>query len=218
MWLPRADLPPPDPRAGDANGARDAAKGILGRDEFKPPAQNPVRKALEWLGDKLGRLIENLLSVLGGGGAGSLVAWVILALLVAGIVVLVVVRVRRGPVARVAQHRVVIDRSREPADWRAEADEHARHGRYRDALRCRYRALVGDLARLGLLDEIPGRTTGEERGQLRATAPVAAPDFTDATELFDRTWYGDEPTGPNQDDRFRALAGTVLAKVGAESP
>ena len=69
---------------------------------------------------------------------------------------------------------VVVDRRREPSNWRAEADAHRRAGRFRDALRCRYRALVGDLARRGLIDEIPGRTTGEERAQLHDVAPRAA--------------------------------------------
>jgi hypothetical protein len=170
------------------------------------------------LGDKLGKLIEKLLRAFGGGGSGSLIAWGILALVVAGLVALIVMRVRRGPVAKVVARHVVIDRSREPSDWRLEAEEHARHGRFRDALRCRYRALVGDLARRGLLDEIPGRTTGEERGQLRATAPVAASEFTDATDLFDRAWYGDEPTGVTEDERFRSLADAVMAKTNAGKP
>jgi hypothetical protein len=217
MWLPRADLPPPDPRSADVGGARDAARQILTRNEFKPPDENPIRRAVDWILDKLGRFLAKLFGVFGGGGGGSLIAWVILALAVAGVVMLVVRRIKRGPVVKVEARTVVIDRSREPSDWRTEADEHARHGRFRDALRCRYRALVGDLARRGLLDEIPGRTTGEERGQLRTTAPVAAPEFTDATDLFDRAWYGDEPTGAGEDERFRSLADAVMAKATGDS-
>lgn len=216
MRLPHADLPPPDPHAADAGGSRDAARDILSRREFRPPARNPLRRALDWIGEKLGHLLDKLLSAFGGGGGGSLVAWVVLLLAVAGIVALVVMRVRRGPVVRVEARRVVIDRSREPSDWRAEADDHARHGRFRDAVRCRYRALVGDLARRGLLDEIPGRTTGEERSQLRTTVPAAAAEFTDATELFDRAWYGDAPTGAGEDERFRALADAVLTRAGGD--
>jgi hypothetical protein len=217
MWLPRADLPPPDPRAADAGGAHDAARQIVARDEFKPPEENPIRRALDWVLERLGRLLAKLFGVFGGGGGGSLIAWTILALAVAGVVTLVVLRVKRGPVVTIETRTVVIDRSREPSDWRTEADEHARHGRFRDALRCRYRALVGDLARRGLLDEIPGRTTGEERGQLRTTAPIAAPEFTDAIDLFDRAWYGDEPTGASEDDRFRSLADSVMAKATGEA-
>ena len=83
-----------------------------------------------------------------------------------------------------------IDPRRHPREWRAEADEHRRAGRYRDALRCRYRALVGDLARAGVIDEIPGRTTGEERAQMGATVAAAAP-FRRAADLFDDAWFGD---------------------------
>ena len=70
MWLPRADLPPPDPHSADVGGARDAAKQILAGDEFKPPAESPVRRALNWLFDKLSTLIEKLFSAFGGAGPG----------------------------------------------------------------------------------------------------------------------------------------------------
>ncbi|HEX9258479.1 MAG TPA: DUF4129 domain-containing protein, partial [Acidimicrobiales bacterium] len=107
--------------------------------------------------------------------------------------------------------------TREPRTWRDEAAAHAEAGRWKDALRCRYRALVGDLARRGLLDEIPGRTTGEERGQLRTNAPEVTTEFAGATDLFDRAWYGDEPTGPSEHDRFRALEEAVLERTGGRT-
>ena len=110
---------------------------------------------------------------------------------------------------------VIIDRSREPHGWREEADEHSAAGRFRDALRCRYRALVGDLARRGLLDEIPGRTTGEERRQLRASAPNAVPFFREAADLFDGAWYGHVAVDAADDDRFRELDREVLANAAA---
>ena len=106
---------------------------------------------------------------------------------------------------------VVVDRRREPRDWRREAHRHRAAGRHRDALRCRYRALVGDLARRGLIDEIPGRTTGEERAQLHDVAPDAAAAFDAAADLFDAVWYGDAPAGPAEDDAFAALDAEVLA-------
>ncbi len=112
---------------------------------------------------------------------------------------------------------VIIDRSREPRGWREEADEHRAAGRFRDALRCRYRALVGDLARRGLIDEIPGRTTGEERRQLRASAPNALPFFREAADLFDDAWYGQVAVDAADDDRFRELDRAVLADAAARS-
>lgn len=110
---------------------------------------------------------------------------------------------------------VAVDRSREPLNWRAEAEAHRAAGRYRDALRCRYRALVGDLARGGWIDEIPGRTTGEERAQMRVVRPEASPPFEAAAELFDGAWYGHLPTSAADDDRFQRYEQQVLATAGA---
>jgi len=106
---------------------------------------------------------------------------------------------------------VIIDRSREPRGWREDAERHRAEGRFRDALRCRYRALVGDLARRGLLDEIPGCTTGEERRQLRVTSPNAVPFFGEAADIFDGAWYGNVSVDASDDDRFRQLDRDVLA-------
>jgi len=111
----------------------------------------------------------------------------------------------------VERDAVAIDRSREPTNWRSDAYEHRRAGRYRDALRCCYRALVGDLARRVLIDDIPGRTTGEERAQLRRVTPSASEQFDSAADLFDAAWYGDDEVGAADDDRFQWLEQRVLA-------
>jgi hypothetical protein len=105
---------------------------------------------------------------------------------------------------------VAVDRSREPVNWRSEAEEHRRAGRIRDALRCRYRALVGDLARRGLIDEIPGRTTGEERAQLSDVAPRAAPPFATAADMFDDAWSGNARVDASDDDALQRLEHAVL--------
>ncbi|MCU1396085.1 MAG: hypothetical protein JWM34_4513 [Ilumatobacteraceae bacterium] len=110
---------------------------------------------------------------------------------------------------------VVIDRSREPGGWRDEAERHRAEGRFRDALRCRYRALVGDLARRGLLDEIPGRTTGEERRELQVSAPAAVGSFREAADLFDAAWFGHATVDAADDDRFQQLDRDVLANAGS---
>lgn len=110
---------------------------------------------------------------------------------------------------------VLVDRGREPIDWRKEAETHRGAGRFRDALRCRYRALVGDLARRGLIDEIPGRTTGEERAQLRTVDPGVAPQFDAAADLFDDAWYGHVDVGVDGDDRFQQLERQVLHATGS---
>jgi Domain of unknown function (DUF4129) len=108
---------------------------------------------------------------------------------------------------------IVVDRSREPFDWRREADEHRRSGRFRDAVRCRYRALVGDLARGGVIDEIPGRTTGEERVQMSSAKPNAVTPFCGAADLFDAAWYGEATVGQAELDTMEQLERAVLVAL-----
>ena len=108
---------------------------------------------------------------------------------------------------------VIIDRSREPKSWRQLADEHRAKAEFREALRCRYRALVGDLARRGLLDEIPGRTTGGERRQLKASNPEVAVAFGEAADIFDDAWFGHLSADIAHDDRLRVLDADVLRRA-----
>jgi len=74
--------------------------------------------------------------------------------------------------------------------------------------------------RRGLLHEIPGRTTGEERRELGASAPVAVPSFAQAADLFDAAWYGHVEVDAGDDDRFQALDREVLTRavVGSSHP
>ncbi len=157
----------------------------------------------------------------------SLLLWVLLIAAVVGLLYLLLrwaatksgrtLALRKSPAGDdgdgdvVERDAVAVDRSREPINWRAEAEQHRLAGRYRDALRCRYRALVGDLARRGLIDEIPGRTTGEERAQLRRVTPAASAPFNSAADLFDGAWYGHSDVDAADDDRFQALERDVLA-------
>lgn len=109
----------------------------------------------------------------------------------------------------------IIDVEQPPAKWRRLADEHRRAGQYRDAVRCDYRALVGDLARAGLVDEIPGRTSGEERTQVDGLATAIAPTFAAAADVFDAAWFDDDEVTADDDQRFTAAAQSVLDAVSS---
>lgn len=163
----------------------------------------------------------------GGGGLGVL-GWVFLAVAAAVLVWLLV----RFLSSRAAPRRpadsdpdtgeeltplesVRIDRDNEPSDWRERSQAHRRAGEHRHALRCEYRALVGDLARRHLLDEIPGRTTGEERTQLRGTAPMVGDPFGTAADMFDNAWYGGRVATAKDCDRFDELERQVLSLTEA---
>jgi hypothetical protein len=173
-------------------------------------------------------------STSGGGGSGAssvieLLVWLVFIGLVAVLLALAVraVAQRSGwrPRRRTATPdevadedvvelaRTVVDHRRTPDDWRREAEEHRRAGRHRDALRCRYRALVGDLARRDVIDEIPGRTTGEERRQLSLVAPDRSESFHAAADLFDGAWYGHVEVGDRDLDTMIALESDVLQRT-----
>ncbi len=105
---------------------------------------------------------------------------------------------------------VDVETGRPARDWLREAVEHERVGEWRDAVRCRYRALVAELAADGLIEEIPGRTTGEYRAFVASSVPTAAPPFAGASDLFERAWYGHRLGEAEDTDRFRDLANEVL--------
>ena len=162
----------------------------------------------------------------GGGAAGGLGTLLVVLLVIAlvAVVVWIVVSMRRNRASidddlddeldddldDVADERIV-DAERPPDRWRRAAAEHREAGRFRDSVRCEYRALVGDLARAGHVDEIPGRTSGEEREQIRELAPEVASPFDEAADIFDSAWFDDEVVTANDDARFVAASTMVLA-------
>jgi hypothetical protein len=180
---------------------------ILARAEFR----KPPRSIFEVVYDAAARQIAKILRTLFGGGGSAVIAWGIVFIAV-GVIVAVLYRarlsLRSDPRLRVGE----LDERRRPArEWRAEAEAHEANGEWRLALRCRYRALVADLSSRGLVDEIPGRTTGEYRREVSSSLPLAAEDFSGATLLFEEAWYGEEPTGRDEHERFRTHAERVMA-------
>jgi hypothetical protein len=91
-----------------------------------------------------------------------------------------------------------------------DADTLEAAGRWREAIVVRYRDLVGGLVDARVLEPIPGRTSGEYRDEVADSVPTVADPFDDATELFERAWYGNLPTGLDESRRFRRAADTVL--------
>ncbi|MDQ1396649.1 MAG: hypothetical protein QOG64_1908, partial [Acidimicrobiaceae bacterium] len=197
------ELPPPT-RGGAT--IRGAARQILSRPEFRRPGKSLQQRAFEWIRDRI-------IHILDAARPGTAIGLVVVAV---GVVVVVFLVVRFGRTVQADPDRAVLvtsDVGRPATDWRAEAAAHEEAGQWRQALRCRYRALVADLAARGLVDEIPGRTSGEYRAEVAMSRPGAAEDFGGATDLFERAWYGSVDAGPDENERFRALADRVLVGV-----
>jgi hypothetical protein len=192
---------------------RRAAREVLSRAEFQQPSRTIYQRVTDWIFERVGQAISALVS----GGRGSLIAWVIVIALLAGIGYVIYRAVQgRGVVLRDGTAEPVsIDTGHPPERWDAEAAELEEKGDWRGALRCRYRSLIAALARAGVIDEVPGRTSGEYRADLRASLPAASSTFGPATDLFERAWYGNKPTGPEQVASFRELASSVRSGAGS---
>ncbi|HEX2028338.1 MAG TPA: DUF4129 domain-containing protein [Nitriliruptorales bacterium] len=198
----------PEPRI-DAGHVEEVTRRVLEQPHFRRPApslgQRIRNEALEFLAEMLGRLLTS--------GASSVIAWLVVALAVAAVVALVVHHTRRITTDPTVAVPDTAPPRRSGAQWRADAERHAAAGRWRDAVRCRYRALLADLAERGLVEDTAGRTAGEYAAELGGAAPAAAGDFAAATELFEQVWYGGAPAGSAEGERLDALTGRVLAGV-----
>jgi hypothetical protein len=202
-----AGLPPAEVPVEEADRRADE---ILSRPEFDEPSKSIFESVSDWVRERIAEFLSNL----SGGGAGSVFTWVVLGLFV---VVIVVVIVR---VARTAQRDPGIvpvlakEQRRRAADWRAEAERLEQQGDWRGALRARYRYLVTALVEREVLRDIPGRTTGEYRREVADRAPGVSGEFAGASELFERAWYGNAATGPDEARRFDELSEQVTRGAG----
>jgi Domain of unknown function (DUF4129) len=196
---------------------------ILSESQFHPSpslVQRVINAIVNWL-DHVFNLHLHLPLGPGSGLGGGWLSDVLLLVLIAGVVALLIVAIRKGVFARLRHAQgtgVVVTEEGEimaPEAWRREAERLAAEGRYREALRCRYRALVADLAYRGVLTEVPGRTTGDYERLVAALLPEVATQFSSVTRLFERCWYGHEPSDARAQYLFDEIAATIVAQVGS---
>jgi hypothetical protein len=200
----------------DPGAARQAAKEIVDQPQFQRPGPSAIERVQRWILDRLGRL----LSYLGGSTAGAFVGWALLLGAVAAVVFLLVRLARsprriRPPSAEVVAEIEVGGRL-DAAAWRRLADEHRAAGRWAEALRCRYRATVAELAERQLIAESDATTTGETRAAVAARSPQAAPAMAEATDRFDAVWYGGEIADQGAADQVAASSERVLEQIDGE--
>lgn len=207
----RADLPPPDHTPEEARAAADE---ILARPEYQWSDDRSLLDRIgEWVTDRLDDLFGPI--GVGSGGLPVWVGWLVLAVLVV-VVALLLYRARAGwrrsgAVGAAAGSHVVVSVDDDEIDWPAEVDRCEAEGRWREALRARYRVLVGDLARRQVIGDLVGRTTGELVGEVRQASPSVAPPFAAATDEFEQAWYGGAVVTAADRDRFARLADDARA-------
>jgi hypothetical protein len=196
---------------------RAAVSKVLAQRQFHP-GPGLLQRFVNWLHAHLHFPSIHLPSFYGGAWQ----SYVVLVVLLAGVATALVVATRRGLFRRlrhpVASPGVVVTDESEllsPAAWRERAERFAAEGRFREALRCRYCALVGELAQRGLLDEVPGRTSGDYERLVRALLPEVAQQFASVTALFERCWYGHEPSDADEQVLFDQAARLIMREVDA---
>ena len=215
---PAVTLPIPEPGPAASN---EAADEILSGPEYQEPDPSLLDRFVEWLRKLLQRAEPPRPRVDASpppSGDASVLAWVVLVVLV----VLVLFLLRRWRPSRrrrpteadpleLAEHEL----RRAPDEWLAEAERLEAAGEWTAALRCRYRSLIGELIERGTVRDLPGRTSGEYRAEVRRRAPEAAGAFAEASYLFDEAWYGHVPTGRAEVEAFRQLAERALQRQPA---
>jgi hypothetical protein len=204
--------PPP---VHDPDEVKQAADEILARAEFGEAPITLLERIARWIADLFGdgSASSDTTPAPGTGGSGLLTV-VLLVLLVVGLA-LVIRALLRQPSRRKTdadpEPTIEVTEHLSASAWDREAAAHEADGQWKEALRCRFRALLEQLVEHGVIDEVPGRTTGELRAEVADRAPGAHDDFTAAADLFDVAWYGDGDTDADEVRRLVEHAGRVLA-------
>ena len=210
-------------QARDPEEVRRLADEILARPEFATPERSLLRRAVDWVLRWLERLFggdgdPSGVETATGGGAGGSSIFTVLLLVAAAVVVVVLVRALWGTGGRRRKPKdeldVDIEGHRDADAWDALARRLEAEGRWTEAMRARFGALVERLTEHGIVADVPGRTTGEFRVEVGAALPEAADAFAAAADRFDRAWYGGQQAGPDDAAGFTAAAERVLDAVG----
>lgn len=185
--------------------ARRAAQAELADPAYAEARPSPLDVALEWLADRLADLFGLAGALPGGPGA-----LIVLVLVLAGLVVLIRLRV-----GRTARHGgrpapAVFAEGRRPAsEHRAAADAAWARGDLAESVRERFRAIVREFEERGILDESPGRTANEAAADAGAAVPDAALELRSAATLFDSVHYGGHAASADACHRLAALDDTL---------
>jgi uncharacterized protein DUF4129 len=180
--------------AVDPDRARDDARSILQDRRFRSsPAPRPLRRPLEWLGDRLrdlGRFVARAVHDIPG---PSWLAAAALVLALAALLVGWLVRMHRtsgsgvfadgGGGGRAARE--------DPDRLERQADAAERDGQFDIALRLRFRAGLLRLDRRGVIRYRPSLTTNEVRRALGSTT------FDELAARFEAVTYGDASAAPD---------------------
>ena len=225
----------PVPEADPEDVERDIADILDGPEyDFSDPWYAPITRwlrdlltdVLEWISRRIGDFFSLFDGIGPGGVGGSGALWQLVGYLIIAGAVLVVARL----IWRVVQDRlpkpqsfadepvVDVDEWRRPKELLADAERFEAEGRWDEALRARYRFVIAELVERNLIENPPGRTTGEYRAEVEYRLPASAGAFNAITETFEDVWYGEAVADRPMVDELRRSGDTVLAAAKNHKP
>ncbi len=184
-----------------------------------------VQKVIEWIVEKLGKLLEWLLDLLPGRNNMNTVTggmrWIVLgiALVILFVIVLLafkVLRKSKAEVRSVAESDAPIgsERDADPLsrganEWERYALKLGSEGRYREAIRAWFHAVLVTCYAEGILHFRKGRTNWE---YISALAPTHAwrPELITLTRRFEEEWYGHDDSALEAYEDCGARAQRIL--------
>jgi hypothetical protein len=203
----------------DPDAVRAAARDILSQPQYTAHETTWWRQVEHYVTHPSEAITDALSYVLGtlvGGGAGSIIAWIFVVILIAGAVWLIVKVTRTTTRDNVIPVGIAPNtRYRSAAEFLAEAEKAELDRRWRHAIRMRYSAVLAELGSTGFVRLRPGRTTGEYLSEVRANLPAAADAFFEATRIFEKAWYGTGEPDERDLTHFKEAAAGVNAKAAA---
>ncbi len=102
-----------------------------------------------------------------------------------------------------------------PTDYRAASDQHAREGRWAEAVRDRFRAVVRELEVRTVLDVRPARTATEAAYAASRVLPDCRAELGQGADTFNAVVYGDRAADAAAFDQLVALDEQVVAAADA---
>jgi hypothetical protein len=185
-----------------------------------------ISEMLEWLRDNLRKLLEWLLDLLpqkrpDESTGSAMVRWVVYAVVALILLLLLMLAInvlRRSrastpdavetstPLGSKADEDPL---SRGATEWERYAGELARAGRFREAIRAWYHAVLVTCYAAGILHFRKGRTNWEYLASLAPSLPWRA-DMIELTRRFEREWYGSEQSTQEALDDCSDLAARII--------
>ncbi len=234
-----ADAPPPDPRLLQQVAAEQDVPELAPGGELPTHLRRDiplleriaraVADALEWIGKKIVQFLRWLLDFLPSRGAVAPGAtfgmrWIVIAVVTLIVIAILIVAVeamrrsRRGKAekkessAPIGSKRDEDPLSRGATEWERYAAQLADEGRYREAIRAWYHAVLVTCYAGGILHFRKGRTNWEYVAALPPSYAWRA-EFIQLTRRFEQEWYGHDQSTPEALDECSERAERILDAV-----